>query len=84
MKKHDLNLDALRIEGSLLPAEFVQKLLELKAGRQSAADYGVPPGLNLKDEIGRYWRIATALWADFKNRRERPDPTPKSSRFHTG
>lgn len=36
--RSDLNLDALRIEGSLLPAEFIQKLLELKADYQSAAD----------------------------------------------
>ncbi len=49
MKKLTLNLDALRIEGSLFPAEFIQKLLELKADYQSATDYGIPPGLNLKD-----------------------------------
>ncbi|MCX8087038.1 MAG: N-6 DNA methylase [Rhodocyclaceae bacterium] len=76
MKKADLALDALRIEGSLLPAEFIQKLLELKADHQSPADYGIPPGLNLKDEIGRYWRIATALWADFKARSARADANP--------
>lgn len=76
MKKSDLNLDALRIEGSLLPAEFIQKLLELKADYQSAADYGIPPGLNLKDEIGRCWRIASALWVDFKIRRDKPGAKP--------
>lgn len=76
MKKPDLNLDALRIEGSLLPAEFIQKLLELKADHQSAVDYGIPPGLNLKDEIGRCWRIASALWADFKVRRDKPGAKP--------
>lgn len=76
MKKPDLNLDALRIEGSLLPAEFIQKLLELKADHQSASDYGIPPGLNLKDEIGRCWRIASALWADFKIRRNKPGSKP--------
>jgi len=76
MKKPDLNLDALRIEGSLLPAEFIQKLLELKADHQSASDYGIPPGLNLKDEIGRCWRIASALWADFKIRRDKPGSKP--------
>lgn len=76
MRKPDLALDALHIEGSLLPAEFVHKLLELKADHQSAADYGVPPGLNLKDEIGRYWRIATALWADFKVRCEKQGANP--------
>ena len=77
MKKPDLNLDALRIEGSLLPAEFVQKLLELKADYQSATDYGIPPGLNLKDEIGRYWRIASAQWAEFKMRRDKPGANPE-------
>jgi hypothetical protein len=77
MKKPDLNLDALRIEGSLLPAEFIQKLLELKADHQSANDYGIPPGLNLKDEIGRCWRIASALWADFKMRRDKPGAKPE-------
>jgi hypothetical protein len=76
MKKRDLNLDALRIEGGLLPAEFIQNLLELKADQQSAADYGIPPGLNLKDEIGRCWRIASALWADFKLRRDKPGTKP--------
>ena len=79
MKKPDLNLDALRIEGSLLPAEFIQKLLELKADHQSATDYGIPPGLNLKDEIGRCWRIASALWADFKLRRDKPGAKPEEA-----
>jgi hypothetical protein len=79
MKKPDLNLDALRIEGSLLPAEFIQKLLELKAEHQSATDYDIPPGLNLKDEIGRCWRIASALWADFKMRRDKPDAKPEEA-----
>jgi type I restriction-modification system DNA methylase subunit len=69
--------DALHIEGSLLPAEFLQNLLELKAGHQTAADYDIPPGLNLKDEIGRYWRIATALWADYQVRSTRPDAKPE-------
>jgi hypothetical protein len=77
MANNNLNLDALRIEGSLLPAEFIQKLLELKADHQSASDYGIPLGLNLKDEIGRCWRIASALWADFKMRRDKPGAKPE-------
>ncbi len=81
MRKPELTLDALHIEGSLLPAEFVHKLLELKSDHQSAADYGVPPGLNLKDEIGRYWRIASALWADFKARSEKQGTDPDKLAF---
>ena len=76
MRKLSSSTDALHIEGSLLPAEFLQNLLELKAGHQTAADYDIPPGLNLKDEIGRYWRIATALWADYQVRSARPDARP--------
>jgi hypothetical protein len=32
---------------------------------QSESDYRIPKGLNLRDEIGRYWRIAQAHWGDF-------------------
>lgn len=78
MKKTDLTLDAIRIEGSLLPAEFIQRLLELKADYQSAAEYGVPPGIQLRDDIGRSWRIATTLWASFQARRQRPDVKPEA------
>lgn len=78
MKKTDLALDAIRIEGSLLPAEFIQRLLELKADHQSAAEYGVPPGIQLRDDIGRSWRIATTLWASFQARRHRPDVKPEA------
>ncbi|NTU52313.1 MAG: N-6 DNA methylase [Chlorobiaceae bacterium] len=73
MSQTELNTLALRIEGGLLPAEFIQTLLELKAERQSAVDYGILPGLNLKDEIGRYWRIATALWTNYRQRLSKPD-----------
>jgi hypothetical protein len=38
---------------------------QLKAPFQSEADYNIPKGLNIRDEIGRYWRIAQAYWADF-------------------
>lgn len=35
------------------------------AGHQSEADYGVPKGLTLRDEIARYFRIGAALFKDF-------------------
>jgi hypothetical protein len=72
MDRHDIGLEALRIEGGLLPAEFVQRLLAFEAPHQGASDYAVPHGLTLRDEIGRYWRIAAALWGDYKARRGRP------------
>jgi hypothetical protein len=72
MDRHDIGLEALRIEGGLLPAEFVERLLAFAAPHQGGNDYAVPHGLTLRDEIGRYWRIAAALWGDYKARRGRP------------
>lgn len=60
-----LEFDALSIEGGLFPAEWLAKVAATEASAQTPADYGVPKGLALRDEIGRYWRIAQALWRDF-------------------
>src|SRR5262249_16391873 len=38
---------------------------QLQAGSQAEPDYRIPKGLNLRDEIGRYWRIAQAHWNEF-------------------
>lgn len=60
-----LEFDAITIEGGLLPAEWLAKVAALQAPQQTPEDYGVPRGLNLRDELGRYWRIAEAHWHDF-------------------
>jgi hypothetical protein len=60
-----LAFEALAIEGGLLSPEWLARVAALEAGGQSEADYGVPKGLQLRDEIGRFWRIAQAYWADF-------------------
>ena len=64
---------AIRIEGGLFPAEFLQRVAALSAPGQSPEDYGVPPGRTLRDEIGRYWTIAGALWKDYRQNRPRAD-----------
>jgi hypothetical protein len=56
-----LGFEALSIEGGLLTPEWLARVARLQAPSQSEADYRVPKGLNLRDEIGRYWRIAQAL-----------------------
>ncbi|CAJ0864607.1 Eco57I restriction-modification methylase domain-containing protein [Ralstonia mannitolilytica] len=77
-----LEFDAIAIEGGLLPAEWLAKVAALQAPHQSAADYGVPKGLNLRDELGRYWRIAEAHWKDFSAvRATAADPRALTSRF---
>jgi hypothetical protein len=60
-----LGFEALSIEGGLLAPEWLAKISRLEAGNQAAVDYRVPKGLDLRDEIGRYWRIAQAHWAEF-------------------
>src|SRR4051794_6490053 len=64
---------ALRVEGGLLPAEFLQRVASFEAGSQTGSDYGVSKALSLKDEIGRFWRIAAAEWQDYRDRRQRSD-----------
>jgi hypothetical protein len=64
---------AIRIEGGLLPPEFLQHVAALEAPSQSPADYAIPPGRTVRDEIGRYWTIAEALWKDYRQNRARAD-----------
>ncbi len=77
-----LEFDAIHIEGGLLPAEWLGNIAALKAAHQSPADYGIPKGLNLRDELGRYWRIAQAHWSEFDIVRSRADnPHALTARF---
>ena len=54
--------DALSIEGGLLGAEWLGKVAQLDATAQKPADYHVPEGLHIRDEIARSWRIAQACF----------------------
>lgn len=76
-----LQFDALSLEGALLPPEWLARVAALEAPAQSPADYGVPKGLQLRDEIGRYWRIAEAIWAEFAAARSGAEPVGASSRL---
>lgn len=83
-REAQLAFEALSIEGGLLSPEWLAKVAQLQAGTQTEADYRVPKGLNLRDEIGRYWRIAQAHWADFKSGCDaKADPRLVSERFIT-
>lgn len=81
-REAQLAFDAISIEGGLLSPEWLSKVAQLQAGMQSDADYRIPKGLNLRDEIGRYWRIAQAYWTDFKSGREvKADARATAERF---
>jgi hypothetical protein len=64
-KEAQLGFEALAIEGSLLSPEWLSKVAQLAADSQSEADYRIPKGLNLRDEIGRFWRISQAHWKEY-------------------
>lgn len=73
--------DALSLEGAILPPEWLARVAALEAPSQAPADYGIPRGLQLRDEIGRYWRIAEAVWADFAAARGASDPVGAARRL---
>lgn len=78
----ELAFDAITIEGGLLAAGWLAKVAQLKAPQQDSAEYGVPKGLELRDEIGRYWRIAHAQWAEFEaGRKAKAEPIALARRF---
>ncbi|WP_016854811.1 Eco57I restriction-modification methylase domain-containing protein [Halomonas smyrnensis] len=74
MNRRDAAQDTLfRLEGGLLPADLLNQLDALQLPGQQPSDYAIPKGLTLRDEIGRYWRIAQAQWASFNGKRQRED-----------
>ena len=76
-----IQFDALSLEGAILPPEWLGKVAALEAAAQTPADYGIPKGLQLRDEIGRYWRIAQAVWGEFASARDGNDPLGASQRL---
>ncbi len=64
---------AIRIDGGLLPPEFLQAIAALEAPQQTGADYGLSKSLALKEELARYWRIAGDLYVRYAEHRKRQD-----------
>src|SRR5690554_3188360 len=78
----ELGFEALEIEGGLLSPEWLARVTQLSAGSQTESDYRVPKGLKIRDEIGRYFRIAQVKHLDFKAGLERgADPAELAERF---
>jgi len=61
-----LNFDTIKLEGSVFTAEIVGKAVIGSAVKQAEADYRIPRGLRLLDEIGRSFQIACAQWKSFE------------------
>lgn len=61
-----LDFAAIEITGALLTPDIVARIASFEAADQTEEAYGVPPGLKVRDEIARYFRIAEALWHQFE------------------
>ena len=59
-----LAFDAITVEGALIAPAMLARIAQHQAGEQTEADYGIPKGLTLRDEIARYFRIGQALFAE--------------------
>ncbi|MBX6330735.1 MAG: N-6 DNA methylase, partial [Gemmatimonadaceae bacterium] len=62
-----LGFEAISIEGGLLTPDFLATIAALEAPRQTPAEYRIPRGIQVRDEIGRAWRIALAHWPDIES-----------------
>ena len=74
--------EALSIEGGLLGADWLGRVAQRQAGEQERADYRIPKGLDLRDEIARSWRIAQACFRELESGRAAGgDPRALAERF---
>ena len=66
---------AVLVHGGLFPPDFLRLIASFSAPFQGGEDYGVPRGLSLRDETGRWWRIAQGEWEFFRSKKtEEVDP----------
>ena len=64
-----------RLEGKLFTGVQLERIFERKSDSQSDADYMVPEGLSLKEEVARAYRIANSAYLKFKRALENPSYT---------
>ena len=57
--------DAITVEGSLIAPAMLAKIASAGEDQKTRADYRIPKGLTLRDEIARYFRIGQAQFRDF-------------------
>jgi hypothetical protein len=65
---------ALQVEGALIAPAQLARIAALDAGEQTPVDYFVPKGLDLRDELPRFYRIGQALFAELV-----ASPTPSQT-----
>jgi hypothetical protein len=61
-----LDFPAIEIVGALLTPDMVARIAAFGAQGQTETGYAIKPGLKLRDEIARYYRIGEALFGRFQ------------------
>lgn len=61
---------AVSVYGGLFSPDFLRLVASFSAPYQGGEDYGLSKGLNLRDEMGRWWRIAQGEWEFFGGKKE--------------
>jgi len=59
-----LAFDAIVVEGALIAPAMLARIAQHQADLQKDADYNIPKGLTLRDEVARYFRIAQAMFRE--------------------
>jgi methylase of polypeptide subunit release factors len=59
---------SIRIEGAILSADLLQKIAGDDLPGQRPADFGLPPGVKVKDEIAAAWADAKDMWRIYQRR----------------
>lgn len=61
-----MKFNTIRIEGSILSADILDKIEQGELGGQLPKDFGFDPSIKVKDEIVKAWADAQDLWRIFK------------------
>ncbi len=72
-KRRSNGYTAFKVEGGILPPEFLLTIAAQEAPKQYDVDYGLSKSLVLKEELARYWRIGNDLYSNYSERATRND-----------
>ena len=61
-----MKFNTIRIEGSILSSDILDKIEQGELGGQLSKDFGFDPSVKVKDEIVKAWADAQDLWRIFK------------------
>ena len=64
-----MKFNTIRIEGSILSSDILDKIEQGELGGQRASDFGFDPSVKVKDEIVKTWADAQDLWRIFQRHR---------------